>query len=716
MADPVNFQKLGATVKQMAADGVSAPQIDKWLSQAGTDLKTLNASGFGPDTRAPDSKLRSFGIGATQGVTANYGDEMASAIAATVGRPGGEPIKGDKWSDRYANAVAEARAKQEQAHADNPKSYLGGQFAGAAVPIIAAPELFGTKAIANAPTMASTIGRSAGYGSLWGGINGYGATSGDAQKQAMDTLIGTGAGGIIGAGSPVLINAASNLIGRGVNAVRGLFNSGDEITEAASGAAAPATVTPPTTTAAPAAPAPSAPATVATDTVEAARPRATIVAKPNDQTVAIAKITQALKRDGYSPAQVAAMIRSMGTEGTLADAGANTRQLLTSSMGTPGAGKQIGATALENRQLGQQGRLMKSTDNALGGGAGYHETDDALIERLAKEGDDLYGKAWASKLPVDLSGVLENIDQQIAKMPQKSSVRAVLERVRGLLGDEGKDAKGKATFTPYDDLEMLHHSKIAIDDFLSGEAKSSIGKFGKNAVNDAKRSLLEAMDTDNPAYGTARNTFSGTATSRDALEAGRNFIKEDAETTAATLADMSAGDQQIFREGAKRAIVDIIKGKPKDVSVVQQLRNEKLLDKVRALIPDEGAFNKFVQDLSNERRFAETRAKATGGSQSFEKFAGAADLATPLLEAGRDVATGNAAGLSARVMNFIGNLGEPGEASRAAIVQRLLSNSPAEINKTLDEVRRRAVTEALLRGTSSRAGALGATSAPGALP
>lgn len=681
---PLDFQRIGGNLAKLQSAGAPQEDIAQYLSEEGTDLATVNASGFGIK---PPGAMESAAIGATQGLTANYGDEAASAIAATIGRPGGEAIPGNSWTERYGNALNIARPQQAAAQAAHPYAFGAGQLAGAVAPAIAAPEAFGSKYIAEAPTLGSTVLRSAKVGGIVGGINASGSAEGDVGRQLLKTAEGTAAGATIGALIPVGIDATKKLGTWAWNAAKGLFVPAEKVTEAAS---VPATGR-------------------AVDAAEAIRPRATIDVEQTDRATAINKIAEAARRDGASVEDIQNMLNAAGPEATIADFGKNMQQLLISSTTAPGPGKQIAATALENRQAGQQGRLVDATDKALGGGAGFHETDDALLDRLDTEARPLYKKAYDEAQPVDISSVLDSINSSLNKVPAKSPIRAAVEKVRGMLVDEVKGPDGEGmVLQPYNDLEMLHNAKLAIDDMLSNYGgENSLGKVSKARVTQIKNELLGVMDETNPLYGEARGKFSGIMTAKDALAAGRQFIKSDAEDTAKAMAELDPTDQQFFREGAKRAIVDIIKGTPPDVSVVQQLRKTGLLEKVKALAPDDKSFNKFVQDLNNERRFANTRAATVGGSQTAEKLLGAADLAsgaTDIIQQAK-----SPGGLIASMLGKAKQMLGPGEETRALIAKRLSSNDPRVVEETL-----KAVAYAnRLRAALQQGGAVGSVGASG---
>jgi hypothetical protein len=158
-------------------------------------------------------------IGGTQGLTFNFGDEIASGIAATVGRPlTWDPIKGENWSERYDNALDEARGKQGAAQEQHPVAFGAGEFAGAALPAVVAPQMYGANWVARAPTMAAAAGRGAAVGAGLGALTGFGAGEGGARDRAASSAIGGATGGAIGAvAAPVSRVIGNAVAGRAPN-------------------------------------------------------------------------------------------------------------------------------------------------------------------------------------------------------------------------------------------------------------------------------------------------------------------------------------------------------------------------------------------------------------------------------------------------------------------------------------------------------------------
>lgn len=86
------------------------------------ELENENASATKSD---PPGKLSSFAQGGAQGLSLGFADELEGLIRAA----------GD---DTYKEGRDKARTRYHEAEKANPKTYMGGQFAGAVAPVIAA--------------------------------------------------------------------------------------------------------------------------------------------------------------------------------------------------------------------------------------------------------------------------------------------------------------------------------------------------------------------------------------------------------------------------------------------------------------------------------------------------------------------------------------------------------------------------------------------------
>lgn len=229
---PINFQKLGTKIKALQDQGVPEAEINEWLAPAGVDLATVNASGFGPQptSAAPapaPGALESFGQGVGQGTSMGFGDELGAAVAATIGRPtsnGLEAMPGAGWTDRYGAARDEIRGKLDTLKETNPKSYLGGEVAGAVGSALSTPALSGANWVASAPTRLAMANRSGLVAAGAGALNTFGRAEGEPIEQAKEAALGGAVSYPLGFVAPTVAGKATEWGGKAVDAVKGVFS------------------------------------------------------------------------------------------------------------------------------------------------------------------------------------------------------------------------------------------------------------------------------------------------------------------------------------------------------------------------------------------------------------------------------------------------------------------------------------------------------------
>ena len=172
-----------------------------------------------------ESPLKSFAQGSLQGVTSGFADEGAGALTAFDkaardifnGRVSPLDVKGfyEKVKGNYTAARDKYREGFDKSKSDNPKSYLGGQFAGAA-----AQSAIPGMNIAKGDGWFKSIGK---MGAL-GALQGVGDNKKDENLGADimgGALIG-GVSGIIGKGLQALTDAKGLERAAGTNAAKAL--------------------------------------------------------------------------------------------------------------------------------------------------------------------------------------------------------------------------------------------------------------------------------------------------------------------------------------------------------------------------------------------------------------------------------------------------------------------------------------------------------------
>lgn len=198
-----------------------------------------NGGAFDPDAYlkagapppAPVGQAESGVRGALQGASLGFGDEAAAAIDAAL--PGlsrrfnPEPLAGvapdASLQDRYAAARDYYRGRNASAQEANPKTYLGGQVAGAVLSTRGVP-VKGPAGVANAAGLGAAQG--AGYSEA---DEGLGLARDTALGGALG-LAGHGAGALVGGAASKVQGAAGRLLGKAHG--RALGQATQEVDEA----------------------------------------------------------------------------------------------------------------------------------------------------------------------------------------------------------------------------------------------------------------------------------------------------------------------------------------------------------------------------------------------------------------------------------------------------------------------------------------------------
>jgi len=144
--------------------------------------------------------LEALRAGTVQGVTLGFGDELAGASVHPWDRQAQPRGFAEAPRATYESERDRVRTENETARTAAPRSYMGGEILGSALPALAMPG-------ANARSVAGRVGQSTLMGGAFGGAQGLGHAQGTAREQATDTLAGAGYGAAGG--------AAGQLVGEG---------------------------------------------------------------------------------------------------------------------------------------------------------------------------------------------------------------------------------------------------------------------------------------------------------------------------------------------------------------------------------------------------------------------------------------------------------------------------------------------------------------------
>jgi hypothetical protein len=564
------------------ADGIYNKYYAGTMDRADFDLK-VGGQQTRPDQplgTAPQPDLWDAGDQFASGIWQGLGDEIKAGTAAAK-----EALTGSlSFGDAYDQALPQYQRARERYKKENgadgkfgvPSKATAIDVAGQALPwLVAAPLM---PFVGPGASMGQKIVSGAKLGAPIGAASGATNAEGD----FVDRLIGAGTGAavgtVFGAAAPPVIEGAIGLVKLAINQL--------------------------------------------------------IFRLPfKQQYMAARKIAEAMFRDGVTPEQAAVKMQEMGSEAALLDLGPNTRALAGAAQQTPGEGKTRITNFLVNRQEG-----VRDADKVIQGG--QFNRVKGQIEELVPEtyGGTEAGIAAARKVfgkeynaardggdLVDVAPMLKELDDEISR--SKGGIKSSLQKVRDLLVDEN----GNPEIT----IETLHQSKIAIDELMSGEARSSMGSVSKGRVKDYINKLLDSIGGSGESgalYTAARTGTRGEWMKQEALESGVNFMRGaefmDANALQSALAKMSPEELHSFRVGAVQALKASMSNNGKVTTrndVVKKLMDLPDLEpKIKLAFGDDAMYKKYITGLESEKEMFKGYAMM-GGSQTAEREAAKAD-------------------------------------------------------------------------------------------
>lgn len=358
----------------------------------------------------------------------------------------------------------------------------------------------------------------------------------------------------------------------------------------------------------------------------------------------------------------------------------------------PGRGQRIAEDALEARQLGQGERIEAAVKLGFGNDKDFYSAMDTVAANMQTKAKPLYEAAYAKPVRVTdkLKGVL-----------RRAGEANVLKKAEKKMRIDGEVTGSQ--------IKYLDYVKRELDDQI-GKAQRAGKKNQSRILTGLKNDLLSEVDEQIPEYAAARKIFAGDASNKDALEAGRKFLREDAEALSRSVKDMSESEAEHFRIGAVRALADRIKSKSDTADSYKAIFNTPgMREKVRAIFPTEAAFEDFAQAMKVERDQFITRTKVLGNSTTFDKQSAAKDF---LKQGALDAITGNPLipGVARGALNYVlkGPVGRS-ENIRGELAEYLFSEDPRMRAELMDRIAKK------YPGAKYSSGLLGASAGGGAV-
>jgi hypothetical protein len=648
--------KVARNVDRMASQGASADEIEQYIQSEG--IKPVAAAPSIPGVAAESTQARPRPKPSTLSPLAALAPVAQGltlgAADEILGAVEGvnQAAHGGSFKKGYVEGRDKVRAGTKQFAEEHPVASPLLTVAGGIAPAVLGPG----KALLKAGTpLLARLGLGAAEGAAYGGVSG--ALSADEDRGA-GAIEGGLIGGVLGGGIP--------LVGAGVNAARNIVGR----TGAAAGRHADAL------------------------------------------------LTRALQRDQVNPR---ALTAPKGKPAILPDlAGENTLGLARGAQATPSEAKERLATFLHGRQADQPTRVLGDLERAAGRqNENVHDTAERLIAQRKANAKPLYDKV--RDVVVDDPEVIATINgspylrraHQIGRQIAKEEGVTLPPLTRAAqVGDETVTEQVPQT------IRAIDYTKRGLDALIERKsgAAGSMDRDLARVLRQKVRGMLERVDEAVPDYKAARQQFAGDSELIEALETGRDFLKEDYRVTQKQLAAMTDGEREMHKVGALDAVRRVMDETPDGADVVKRIfGNPRKRDQLKVLLGDQ-SFGQLEEQLGVESRMVRTKDRVTGGSPTARIQPELAELAdTPGMQIGEAVLRGNPKTAALRALlnkakeRGAGNVGQvANEVSQRMLMQPGTPQYQAWI-RVLERMQQDAVKTSLPRTVARRALIAGVT-------
>lgn len=362
---------------------------------------------------------------------------------------------------------------------------------------------------------------------------------------------------------------------------------------------------------------------------------APITARLNPQPAAIRALGTAMERAGRTPDQIANIMQSAVDDGqqgyAVADALGNAGQRMLSAVArTPNDARQEVVNRLLTRQTGQGERLS----NALAEGFAAPDTAAQRAASLTgardSEADQLYGDARRDAGAVNVTPVLDTIDQTLAPGVNQvvnprdnigyDTIEGALARVRNMLSD------GNSQVT---DFNTLFRAKMDVDDMIQRAANQG-ANWRANALGQVQRQINNALAEASPSYRQAANNYAERSGVIDAVDAGTAAAsgRTRAADNIAGFDAMTPDQQQAFRAGYADPLITRVEAAAASPTTnkARILMTPKYESELQAFAAP-GMAQQLGNRVGREQRMFETLNHAVGGSRTADNIADMSDIA-----------------------------------------------------------------------------------------
>jgi hypothetical protein len=351
------------------------------------------------------------------------------------------------------------------------------------------------------------------------------------------------------------------------------------------------------------------------------------------------KLQQALQRSDMTTGDIRSIMMedaNRGIPSTIANVSPATAKLTEAVAQRTGAGAEQIATDLAEQRAGTAERVVQKVRSGIGKGGDYYGTESKMMESMRKNANKLYDDAYS------MGSVNDPMINQILEHPKFkefydearkiADADALNEQLSG--GDPAKfqlqqiftvAPDGSTVRTSLPDVRTLDYIKRGMDAYIDKGYKGAnpLSTQEARSLRETRRLFVNAIDnatidpkTGVSPYQLARQKYSGDLETLDALHMGMDdFQKLDHEEIAKLVSGMSNNEQDAFKTGVVRNILGTIWSKKNPYNAARDvIGSPEMQAKLKVMFPSSGHFNLFKAALQRESQLFEQSNKILGGS------------------------------------------------------------------------------------------------------
>lgn len=318
-----------------------------------------------------------------------------------------------------------------------------------------------------------------------------------------------------------------------------------------------------------------------------------------------------------------------------------------------------------------------------------YRTEQDLIATQKAESTKNYGEAYNSARGMNIAPVVDGVLQRweaMAKDPQQlTPIAKTIQRAVNIFRTKAGTVS---------DLERFQTAKELLDEAIGNLVKSPVGRNRRlgGELNKFKNELLDAVDAIpnvGQFYKGARDVFSSTAEMREALELGRNALKEGSEASADKYAALTTGEKQMFRIGLADASDRIMAAQKRGADVTQMFQTPRV-QQLMQVVSEADDVMRLGRNIQTENLTTRTNAEVFGNSKTAQRLADdeAFNQMGDAIEAIRSVRSPTDAGFKA-VKAILERVGGFRADTATALANKLFTADRAQLEEIIKQIEAR---------------------------